>query len=156
MASEFFEARLLFIAGAKPAYYSSLAMKAIVVEEFGGPEVLRLVDVPDLVATGNRFSFEFTRGGQPCGHLHPRRHLCSQTAAALHPGSDGSGVVAAVGEEVESVAIGQRVFLRINVGDLCRTCRLRTGTGPRFARNRDILSGRRSRRALRDGVSSLV
>ena len=93
MASEFFEARLLFIRGRR-AYYSSLAMKAIVVEEFGGPEVLRLVDARPGRHRETDSRSNSRRGGQPCGHLHPRRHLCSQTAAALYPGSDGSGVVA--------------------------------------------------------------
>jgi NADPH2:quinone reductase len=87
-------------------------MKAIVVEEFGGPEVLRLVDVPDLVATGKQILVRIHAAGVNPVDTYIRAGIYARKPQLPYtPGSDGSGVVAAVGEEVESVAIGQRVFL---------------------------------------------
>lgn len=83
-------------------------MKAIAAQESGGPDVLQLADVdlpqpgPDQVlvrttATGVNFIETYQREG-----IYPVDH-------PFTPGSEGAGVVTAVGENVSSVSVGQRV-----------------------------------------------
>lgn len=83
-------------------------MKAIAAQESGGPDVLHLTDVeipqpgPDQVlvrtaATGVNFIETYQREG-----VYPVDH-------PFTPGSEAAGVVTAVGENVTSVSVGQRV-----------------------------------------------
>lgn len=83
-------------------------MRAIQVSEHGGPEVLRYVEVPDpqvgagqlLVRTeaaGINFIDTYIRTGR-----YP-------TPVPYIPGSEGSGVVTAVGPEVTEFSVGDRV-----------------------------------------------
>lgn len=83
-------------------------MRAIEVAEAGGPEVLRLVEVPDpapgpgqvLVrpaAIGLNFVETYQRGG-----VYPVQH-------PFRPGGEGAGEVVAVGDGVTSPAVGEQV-----------------------------------------------
>ncbi|MBI4498967.1 MAG: quinone oxidoreductase [Chloroflexi bacterium] len=83
-------------------------MKAMRIHETGGPEVLRYEDIPDptpgpgqvvvkLSAIGVNYVDIYTRSG-----LYP-------ASLPLIPGSEGAGVVAAVGEGVTGVAAGDVV-----------------------------------------------
>lgn len=83
-------------------------MKAIVVEQHGGPEVLKLKEVPigepgpgqarvRIAATGVNFVEIYQRVGR-----YPMK-------LPYIPGGEASGVVEAVGEGVSSVAVGDRV-----------------------------------------------
>nr|WP_254049247.1 quinone oxidoreductase [Kocuria sp. WRN011] len=83
-------------------------MKAIATQESGGPDVLQLANVgipqpgPDQVlvrtaATGVNFIETYQREG-----VYPVEY-------PFTPGSEGAGVVSAVGENVSSVSVGQRV-----------------------------------------------
>ena len=82
--------------------------KAIQISEFGGPEVLRLVDV--------------TVGDPGPGEVRVRHHACGinfidvyqrtglyQNPLPLTPGGEGAGVVEAVGEGVAHLGVGDRV-----------------------------------------------
>lgn len=86
-------------------------MKAIRVDEFGGPENLRLQDVPELKpgpgqvvvrirAAGVNPVDTYMRAG-----VYPRKPTLPYT-----PGTDGAGTVEAVGEGVKRLAVGQRVY----------------------------------------------
>jgi NADPH:quinone reductase len=86
-------------------------MKAIRVDEFGGPENLRFQEVPDLSpgpgqvvirihAAGVNPVDTYMRAG-----VYPRKPTLPYT-----PGTDGAGTVEAIGEGVKRVAIGQRVY----------------------------------------------
>jgi NADPH:quinone reductase len=86
-------------------------MKAIRVDEYGGPENLRLQDVADLKpgrgqvlvrirAAGVNPVDTYMRAG-----TYPRKPTLPYT-----PGTDGAGTVEAIGEGVKRVAIGQRVY----------------------------------------------
>jgi NADPH:quinone reductase len=83
-------------------------MKAIQIGQTGGPEVLRLADLPDpspgpgqvlvrLSAIGVNFVDTYHRGG-----LYPR-------AVPFVPGGEGAGEVVAVGDGVSGVLAGDRV-----------------------------------------------
>lgn len=83
-------------------------MKAIQIAQTGGPDVLRLADLPDpspgpgqvlvrLSAIGINFVDTYHRGG-----LYPR-------AVPFVPGGEGAGEVVAVGDAVSGVVAGDRV-----------------------------------------------
>lgn len=84
-------------------------MKAIRYHEFGGPDVLDLVDVPrpepepDEVLVSTR-----SVGVNPCDVL--RREGLWGDELPLIPGSDIAGTVEAVGERVTRFDVGDRVF----------------------------------------------
>jgi NADPH:quinone reductase-like Zn-dependent oxidoreductase len=104
-------------------------MKAVVVREFGGPEVLEYLDWPDpsmdpdevlidvhAVSIGRTLDVEVRRRGADF-HVTLPRIL----------GSDPAGVVAAVGSEVVGFAVGDRVVSISSVFcgecDMCRSGR---------------------------------
>jgi NADPH:quinone reductase len=85
-------------------------MRAIVVEENGGPEVLRVGERPDpepgpgqllvqVAAAGVNFMDIYQREGRP-----PYNN-----ALPYVPGGEGAGTVAAIGTEVTGFAVGDRV-----------------------------------------------
>lgn len=87
-------------------------MRAIRVKEFGGPEVLRLEEVPDplpqkgevvvkIRAAGINPVDTYIRAG-----IYPRKPALPYT-----PGADGAGVVESVGEGVTRVKRGDRVYV---------------------------------------------
>jgi NADPH:quinone reductase-like Zn-dependent oxidoreductase len=87
-------------------------MKAVIFSEHGGPEVLRYTDVPepaigarDVLVRVHACALNhldlWTRRGRP-GRNIPLPHI---------PGSDISGEVAKIGEDVTNVRIGDRVLL---------------------------------------------
>jgi len=106
--------------------------KAIQISEFGGPEVLRLVDV--------------TVGDPGPGQVRVRHHACGinfidvyqrtglyQNPLPLIPGGEGAGVVEAVGEGVAHLVVGDRVayaapkpgsYCEARVLDALHVCRL--------------------------------
>ena len=106
--------------------------KAIQISEFGGPDVLRLVDV--------------TVGDPGPGQVRVRHHACGinfidvyqrtglyQNPLPLIPGGEGAGVVEAVGEGVAHLAVGDRVayaaprpgsYCELRVLDALHVCRL--------------------------------
>ena len=62
-------------------------MKAIVVREFGGPEVMKLEDLPEPSPGPGQVTIRVARGGrEPGGHLHPLGHLRAQAHSSLHAG----------------------------------------------------------------------
>ena len=87
-------------------------MKAIRVKEFGGPEVLRIEEVPDprpgpaqvvvrIKAAGVNPVDTYIRAG-----TYPRKPELPYT-----PGADGAGIVESVGEGVTHVKAGDRVYV---------------------------------------------
>jgi NADPH2:quinone reductase len=86
-------------------------MKAIRVHEFGGPEVLRLEDVPEPHPAGGQLLVRVRAAG-----VNPVDTYIRGGAHAVKPqlpytpGLDAAGEVEAVGEGVERVRVGQRVY----------------------------------------------
>ena len=87
-------------------------MKSIRVHEFGGPEVLKLKEVPDLAPGAGQVLVRVKAAG-----VNPYDTYIRQGGYAIKPplpytpGSDGAGVVEAVGKDVEGVGAGNRVYL---------------------------------------------
>jgi NADPH2:quinone reductase len=87
-------------------------MKAIRVDEFGGPENLRLQDVPDLKpGPGQAVVTIRAAGVNPVDTYMRAGAYPRKPALPYTPGTDGAGTVEAIGDGVKRVAIGQRVYL---------------------------------------------
>jgi len=87
-------------------------MKAILVREFGGPEVLKLEDVPTpRPAAGQVLVRIHAAGVNPYDTYMRNGAYAIKPPLPYTPGSDGAGVVEAVGEGVNKVKPGDRVYL---------------------------------------------
>jgi NADPH:quinone reductase len=97
-------------------------MKALVIREFGGPEVMRLEEVPDLVpgpgevvvavhAVSVNYTLDVTVRSGNYARGTPLPHIL---------GVDPSGVVLAIGAGVDRVAVGDRV--NVQAGIRCEIC----------------------------------
>ena len=85
-------------------------MKAIVVHEFGGPDVLKLEEVPDLVpGPGRSWSRVRAIGVNPV-ETYIRKGIYGPKTFPYTPGSDASGVVETVGAAVTRFRPGDRVY----------------------------------------------
>src|ERR1700743_3697669 len=95
-------------------------MKAVVVHELGGPEVLRYESVADPIpaadealvaieAAGVNFLDIYYREGFHWGGHHKR-------PLPYTPGAEGAGRVVAVGREVTEVKVGDRVAFGVSNG----------------------------------------
>jgi NADPH2:quinone reductase len=91
-------------------------MKAIVVREFGGPEVLRVEEVErPRPARGQVVVRIHAAGVNPADTYQRAGNYAVLPQRPYTPGTDGAGVVEAIGEGVTSVAVGARVYLARSV-----------------------------------------
>jgi NADPH2:quinone reductase len=87
-------------------------MKAILVHEFGGPEVLKLAEVPTpKPAAGQVLVRIHAAGVNPYDTYMRAGTYAVKPPLPYTPGSDGGGVVESVGEGVTAVKPGDRVYL---------------------------------------------
>ncbi|MGQ0735070.1 MAG: NADPH:quinone reductase [Acidobacteriota bacterium] len=87
-------------------------MKAIVVREFGGPEVLRLDNAPEPVAGRDQVIVRVEAAGvNPFDTYMRTGAYAIRPALPYTPGADGAGVVEALGSNVFSLAVGSRVWV---------------------------------------------
>ena len=87
-------------------------MRAIVVREHGGPEVLKLEDVPDPVAGPDQVVVRLLAVGVNPVDVYIRTGAYARKPALpFIPGSDAAGEIEAVGANVTTVAVGDRVFI---------------------------------------------
>ena len=87
-------------------------MKAIRVHEFGGPEVMKLEDVPDLTpAPGQVVVSVKAVGVNPVDTYVRSGAYAAKPLLPYTPGMDAAGTVEAVGEGVESVKVQERVYV---------------------------------------------
>lgn len=86
-------------------------MKAILVRQFGGPEVLKLEEVPTPKPAAGQVLVRIHAAG-----VNPYdTYMCAGTYAVkpplpYTPGSDGAGVIEAVGDGVKNAKAGDRVY----------------------------------------------
>ncbi|MEY9210752.1 quinone oxidoreductase [Thermobifida halotolerans] len=83
-------------------------MRAIVVEETGGPEVLRPAEAPDPVPGPGQVVVDLAARGVNFIEIYQRSGVYPVPTPWI-PGSEGAGVVSAVGEGVSGVTVGSRV-----------------------------------------------
>jgi len=87
-------------------------MKAIRVHEFGGPEVMKLEDVPDLTAGPGQVVVSVKAAGvNPVDAYIRSGAYAVKPALPYTPGMDAAGTVQAVGEGVTGVGVGERVYV---------------------------------------------
>jgi NADPH2:quinone reductase len=87
-------------------------MKAIRVREFGGPEVMKLEDVPNLTPGKGQVVVSVKAVGvNPVDTYIRSGGYVAKPLLPYTPGLDGAGTVAAVGEGVESVKVQERVYV---------------------------------------------
>ena len=87
-------------------------MRAIRVREFGGPEVMRLEDVPDpKPGPGDVLVRIRAAGVNPVDAYIRSGSYARKPPLPYTPGSDGAGEVEAVGADVPGVKIGERVYI---------------------------------------------
>ena len=86
-------------------------MKAIVVHEFGGPEVLKLEEVPTpKPAAGQVLVRIHGAGVNPYDAYMRAGTYAVKPPLPYTPGSDGAGIIEAVGDGVKKVKRGDRVY----------------------------------------------
>ncbi len=87
-------------------------MKAILVREFGGPEVLKLEEIPTpRPAAGQVLVRIHAVGVNPYDTYMRNGVYAIKPPLPYTPGSDGAGVVEAVGQGVDKVKPGDRVYV---------------------------------------------
>src|ERR1700756_5428036 len=83
-------------------------MRAIVVSELGGPEVMVLRDRPDPVAGPGQVVAQVAAAGVNFIDIYRRSGVYQQQVPYI-PGSEGAGTVVAVGEGVHEFSAGDRI-----------------------------------------------
>ena len=133
-------------------------MKAIRVHEFGGPEVLKLEEVPDLQAGAGQVVVRVKAAG-----VNPYDTYMRQGTYAIKPplpytpGSDAAGIVDSVGEGVEGIAAGDRVYVGGTLTGAYAEQTLGGGVaGASAAAQRDFRAGSRRECSLRHRLPRLV
>ena len=87
-------------------------MKAIRVQEFGGPEVMNLEEVPDLRPGPDEVVVRVKAAGvNPVDTYIRTGGYAVKPSLPYTPGADGAGIVAAVGSGVSRVSEGARVYV---------------------------------------------
>lgn len=86
-------------------------MKAIVVSEFGPPEVMKLEEIATPPPTGSQVLVKIRAAGVNPVDTYLRTGIHAHAPKLPYtPGKDGAGVVEAVGADVAKLEIGDRVF----------------------------------------------
>jgi NADPH:quinone reductase len=87
-------------------------MKAIRVSEYGGPEVLKVEEVPAPVPTSHHVLVRLHAIGVNPVDTYLRANTDNRGPKLPYtPGSDGAGIVEAVGADVREVKVGDRVYV---------------------------------------------
>jgi NADPH2:quinone reductase len=86
-------------------------MKAIRVNEFGGPEKLKLEEVPDPKAGAGQVVVKIAAAGVNPAEVYIRSGTYPRKPQLPYtPGTDGAGTILSVGEGVTNLTVGQRVY----------------------------------------------
>lgn len=92
-------------------------MKAVQLQEYGGPEVLKMVEIERPTPTGREVLIEIKSIGVNYADTARREgQYVVKTPLPFIPGAEIAGVVAAVGEKVTTVKPGTRVVTLIESG----------------------------------------
>lgn len=92
-------------------------MKAIRVHEFGGPEKLKLEEVPDPRAgVGEVVVKVHAAGVNPFDTYIRTGNYAMKPSLPYTPGADAAGTVLSVGQDVHRVKVGDRVYVAGSIG----------------------------------------
>jgi len=104
-----FPARLIGFPGARSL--EDRKMKTIRVHAFGGPEVLKLEELPDPQPAGDQLVVRLHSIGVNPVETYIRAGKYGPKMFPYTPGNDGAGMVESIGSDVTSVTVGQRVYV---------------------------------------------
>ena len=91
-------------------------MKAIVVKEFGAPDVLKLEETADLEPNENQILVKIEAAGvNPVDTYVRQGNHATAPPLPYTPGKDGAGIVEKTGANVSKVKTGERVYLANSV-----------------------------------------
>lgn len=91
-------------------------MKAIVVREFGAPEVLRLEETDDLQPNDSQILVKIEAAGvNPVDTYVRAGNHATAPSLPFTPGKDGAGTIEKIGASVSKVKVGDRVYLANSV-----------------------------------------
>jgi NADPH2:quinone reductase len=90
-------------------------MKSIRVHQFGGPEVIKLEQLPDLNAGPGQVVVKLKAIGIKPVDTYIRSGKYGPRNFPYTPGTDGAGVVESVGDGVKSVRVGDRVYINASL-----------------------------------------
>lgn len=86
-------------------------MRAVRVHQFGGPEVMKLEEVPDPKPGAGQLVIKVGAAGvNPVDAYIRTGTYASKPNLPYTPGADAAGIVAAVGPDVKRVKVGDRVY----------------------------------------------
>jgi NADPH2:quinone reductase len=93
--------------------FKDFPMQQIIVERFGGPEVLRVIDAPTPAPAAGQVRVKLTSIGMNYAELMARtgQYKLMSGDPPFTPGLEGGGVIEAVGAGVTDRRVGQRVIL---------------------------------------------
>ncbi len=98
------------------SYDLEMFMKAIIVREFGEPEVLKLEETADLQPNETQILVKIKAAGvNPVDTYVRSGNHATAPKLPFTPGKDGAGIVESVGIEVAKVKTGDRVYLANSV-----------------------------------------
>ena len=86
-------------------------MKAIRIHTFGEPEVMQLEEVPDPQPGSGQVVVRVQAVGVNPVETYIRSGIYPKPPTPYTPGNDGAGVIAAIGLDVQGVAVGDRVYI---------------------------------------------
>jgi NADPH:quinone reductase len=87
-------------------------VNAILVREFGGPDVLRIADVPDPTPGPNQVLVRIHAAGvNPYDTYMRTGNYATKPPLPYIPGADAAGIIEAVGGGVHDLTVGARVFI---------------------------------------------
>jgi NADPH2:quinone reductase len=98
-------------------------MRAVIVEEFGGPEVLRLIDAPEPQPAPSEVTIDVAYAGVNFAEVKARRVGYRVTELPFTPGLEVSGRIRAVGEGVTGLSAGQPVAAILDGGGYAEVVR---------------------------------
>src|SRR4051794_16597968 len=94
----------------------SESMTAVVVAQFGGPEVLEVREAPTPSPTDDQVLIDVAYAGVNFAEIMSRRFGSLGVEPPFVPGMEVSGTVVAVGAEVRDFAVGDRVCALTRTG----------------------------------------
>ena len=137
-------------------------MKAIRVQQFGDPSVMKLEDVPEKSPGAGQVLVDVKAAGvNPVDTYIRSGQYASLPPLPYTPGCDAAGVVAAVGSDVADVKAGDRVYFSGTVegrayGSYAQRALCTIDQVHRLPTPRVICRGRRCRCAVRHGVAGAL
>ncbi|WP_188672272.1 NAD(P)H-quinone oxidoreductase [Subtercola lobariae] len=115
-------------------------MKAVVISSFGGPEVLRIADVPDPTVGAGDVLIEVAAAGVNRADISQREgHYPAPVGAPEWPGLEVSGVISEVGSEVTGFAVGDRVCALLSGGGYAEKVSVPAGQVLKVPQNVDLI-----------------